>query len=247
MSGKTCCASRAIGTWFTPIKTHQNLSQGARGMGEKDFFLYESLLPPDIASCCYYLRCHTHFCPTFYPTSGSGYPQSRPKTKDMEHSGSLFQICTPNQNMNKLQNIGMAGECTQHPQHPLRGFFAHKGKRHCFSNSRWGIPQYFFSCDMKTLGALPLLGSLWRTCLHLSFPGPPRELGKAKSAASVPLAFPLSGPAPRPELPLLCMAERLVPLDVWCELEALEEKELMSPRSPEEPPVCEGDTSVSHS
>lgn len=150
--------------------------------------------------------------------------------------------------MDNLQNTGMAAQCTQHSQHPLRGFFAHKeGKGTDFSSSRWGIPQYFFSCDIKTLAALPLLGSLWRTCLHLSFPGPPRELGKAKSAGSVPLVFPLSGPAPRPELPLLCMAERLVPLDVWCELEALEEKELMSPRSPEEPPVCEGETSVSHS
>lgn len=89
--------------------------------------------------------------------------------------------------------------------------------------------------------------SLWRPCLHLSFPGPPRELGKAKSAGSVPLVFPLSGPAPLPELPLLCMAERLVPLDVRCKLDALEEKELISPRSPEEPPVCEGETSVSHS
>lgn len=72
-------------------------------------------------------------------------------------------------------------------------------------------------------------------------------MGKAKSAGSVPLVFPLSGPAPLPELPLLCMAERLVPLDVRCKLDALEEKELMSPRSPEEPPVFEGEISDSHS
>lgn len=110
------------------------------------------------------------------------------------------------------------------------------------------FPLLPFSCDSKRSATLPLLWLvLWRPCLHLSFPGPPRELGKAKSAGSVPPVLPLRGPAPLPEPPLLCTAERLAPLDVRCKLEALEEKELTSPRSPEEPPVCEGEASVSHS
>lgn len=110
------------------------------------------------------------------------------------------------------------------------------------------FPLLPFSVIFKMSATLPLLWlSPWRPCLHLGFPGPPRELGKAKSAGSVPLVFPLSDPAPLPELPLLCMAERLVPLDVRCKLDALEEKELISPRSPEEPPVFEGEISDSHS
>lgn len=79
-------------------------------------------------------------------------------------------------------------------------------------------------------------------------------MGKANSPASVPHTFPLTAPAPRPELLLLlCAAEwpLLPPLDVRCRLEALDEKELTSPRSPEvsdEPPaVLEEDMSVSHS
>ena len=74
-------------------------------------------------------------------------------------------------------------------------------------------------------------------------------LGKAKSADSVALVFPLPRPAPFPELLLLCATERplLAPLDIRFKLDAFEEKELMSPRSPEEPPVCDGETSVSHS
>lgn len=78
-------------------------------------------------------------------------------------------------------------------------------------------------------------------------------MGKANSPVSVPHTFPLTAPVPRPELLLLCMAEwpLLPPLDVRWRLEALDEKELTSPRSPEvsdEPPaVLEEDVSVSHS
>ena len=44
-----------------------------------------------------------------------------------------------------------------------------------------------------------------------------------------------------PARPLLCVADRLGPLDVRCEREALEEKALVSPRSPEEPQSVRGD------
>lgn len=78
-------------------------------------------------------------------------------------------------------------------------------------------------------------------------------MGNANSPLSVPHTFPLTAPVPRAELLLLCVAERplLAPLDVRWRLEALEEKELTSPRSPEvsdEPTVVlEEDVSVSDS
>jgi hypothetical protein len=45
--------------------------------------------------------------------------------------------------MDKLQNIGMVGECTQHSQHPLRGFFAHNEEEALFLQLKVGHSPIF--------------------------------------------------------------------------------------------------------
>lgn len=76
-----------------------------------------------------------------------------------------------------------------------------------------GLPVTSFPVILTRQQPCPCSGSLSGDCLHLSFPGPPRELGKAtRQVLSRCFPFELSGSSP--ELPLLCMADRLVPLDV---------------------------------